>query len=85
MVILEPPQHTLKLLRDSLPDDPSLVGGEGVENESAEVIAYVAALAASLADAQDFDSTTWVEALAPYLATLPALSSTSEDAVENFR
>jgi len=81
MVIIDPPQDTLKLLREALETD------EKGSEESIEVLAYVASLASSLASTQDFDSSSWVEALSPYIASLPASisSESADDTVEKFR
>eukprot|EP00581_Thalassiosira_minuscula_P028945 CAMPEP_0183757706 /NCGR_PEP_ID=MMETSP0739-20130205/5942_1 /TAXON_ID=385413 /ORGANISM="Thalassiosira miniscula, Strain CCMP1093" /LENGTH=746 /DNA_ID=CAMNT_0025995207 /DNA_START=18 /DNA_END=2258 /DNA_ORIENTATION=+ len=81
MVILEPPQNILKLLRDALPAEAKNGGtSSDFGDESEEILAYVATLAASLADSQNFDSNEWVENLGPYLSTLP--SQSDADAVE---
>ena len=86
MVILEPPQQILGLLRDALvPADGDGAGG-GVESggggdddgdDEAEILAYVATLASSLASAQNFDPSEWVAHLGPYLAALPSQSDTA--------
>jgi elongation factor 3 len=78
MVIIDPPKETLSILRQALN-----VSDED-EEESMEILAYVATLAASLASTQDFDSSTWVEALTPYIADLPNAEST-DDTIEKFR
>ena len=78
MVIIDPPKETLSILRQALN-----VSDED-EEESMEILAYVASLAASLASTQDFDSSTWVEALTPYIADLPNAEST-DDTIEKFR
>jgi len=79
-VIIDPPQKTLKLLREALNTD------EAAEAETLEVLAYVASLASSLAATQDFDSSSWIESLAPYIATLPKFEGdASSEAVEKFR
>lgn len=95
MVILEPPSRTLQLLRSSLPEShPGSCNGDfnakigtGAEGECEEILAYVATLAATLAEAQDFDSSKWVDSLSPYLATIPSFQSEleSKNAVEKFR
>ena len=97
MVILEPPQDLLQLLRDSLPSNGDITdeaAATGENDESEEILAYVATLAASLADEQNFHSSEWIEALSPYLSTLPQLSSSNEannetelkeECVEKFR
>lgn len=93
MVILEPPRQELKLLRASLPDydgedskrnddyDAPLLTGD----ESDEVLAYVASLAATLAEAQNFDPSSWCDVLSPYLTILPSLQSKEKDVVDKFR
>jgi len=79
MVIIDPPQETLNLLREALN------GNEEDEEDSMEILAYVASLASSLASNQDFDSSTWIEALAPYVADLPNAESSSDETIEKFR
>jgi len=78
MVIIDPPKETLSILRQALN-----VSDED-EEESMEILAYVATLAASFASTQDFDSSTWVEALTPYIADLPNAESI-DDTIEKFR
>ena len=88
MVILEPPQQILGLLRDALVPaagggggvDPCGGGGDDDGDDAAEILAYVATLASSLASAQNFDPSEWVAHLGPYLAALP--SQSAPDAVE---
>lgn len=88
MVMLEPPQDVLQLLRDAL-GDPSTDASSAANNETEEILAYVATLASSLTDSQNFHSQEWVDALSPYLASLPHLVSADEsqceEAVEKFR
>ena len=79
MVIIDPPQDTLKLLREALDTD------DVAEEESLEVLAYVASLASSLAATQDFDSSSWIEALSPYIASLPTSAASSDETIEKFR
>lgn len=83
MVVIDPPEQTLKLLREALNSPAS------EEEETLEILAYVASLASSLASTQDFDSKTWIEALSPYMGSLPSMASASEEetsqAVEKFR
>mmetsp|Transcript_20747 Transcript_20747/g.29128 ORF Transcript_20747/g.29128 Transcript_20747/m.29128 type:complete len:776 (-) Transcript_20747:155-2482(-) len=71
MVIIDPPQKTLDLLREAL----NVKSTSPEDDESSEVLAYVASLGSSLAKSQDFESTAWIEALAPYLSVLPNFSS----------
>lgn len=91
MVMLEPPQDVLQLLRDALGASTSsseTAAAAAVNNETEEVLAYVATLAASLTDSQNFHSQEWVDALSPYLASLPHLASDEtqcEETVEKFR
>mmetsp|Transcript_41092 Transcript_41092/g.75179 ORF Transcript_41092/g.75179 Transcript_41092/m.75179 type:complete len:749 (+) Transcript_41092:20-2266(+) len=87
MVILEPPQTILKLLSDALPAEASSGNtSSDFGDETAEILAYVATLAAALADSQNFNSTEWVENLGPYLATLPSQSTSEavEETIEKF-
>ncbi|KAK1741268.1 ABC transporter [Skeletonema marinoi] len=87
MVMLEPPQDVLQLLRDAL-GDSSADAASAANNETEEILAYVATLASSLTDNQNFHSQEWVDALSPYLASLPHLASDEtqcEEAVEKFR
>jgi len=81
VVFLDPPEKLLKLLRDALPSDEpqasdadvdadaDAAGNVDVASESDEVLAYVATLAAALADEQNFDSSIWIETLAPYFSS----------------
>jgi len=88
MVMLEPPQDVLQLLRDALGGDSSADAASAANNETEEILAYVATLASSLTDSQNFHSQEWVDALSPYLASLPHLASDEtqcEEAVEKFR
>mmetsp|Transcript_7600 Transcript_7600/g.14376 ORF Transcript_7600/g.14376 Transcript_7600/m.14376 type:complete len:744 (+) Transcript_7600:164-2395(+) len=86
MVIIDPPQETLTLLRQALNTN------EGADEESMEILAYVASLASSLTSTQNFDSTSWIEALSPYLSEIPSFGGTSkeegsvcDEAIEKFR
>ena len=81
MVIIDPPTETLSLLREAC----NLPTEEPASSESLEILAYVASLASSLTSVQDFDSSTWIESLSPYLATLPGNGENCEDTVEKFR
>jgi len=95
MVILEPPSETLALLRSALPEShPGSCNGNfkakigaGEDGDCEEILAYVATLAATLAEAQDFDSSKWIEGLAPYMSSVPSFTSDvdSESAIEKFR
>jgi ATPase components of ABC transporters with duplicated ATPase domains len=84
MVIIDPPQETLKLLRQALnTNDPA-------DEESMEILAYVASLASSLASTQNFDSSAWIDILSPYLSEIFSCGSLKEglvcdEAIENFR
>jgi len=83
MVIIDPPNETLSLLRQAC----NLPTEESPSSESLEVLAYVASLASSLTTIQDFDSSTWIDALSPYIATLPdnANGGDCKDTIEKFR
>ena len=91
MVMLEPPQKVLQLLRDALGQGSSssaAADASAANNETEEILAYVATLASALTDSQNFHSQEWVDALSPYLASLPQLASDNgqcEEAVEKFR
>lgn len=85
MVIIDPPQETLKLLRQALntKNDPA-------DEESMEILAYVASLASSLASTQNFDSSAWIDILSPYLSEFFSCGSLKErlvcdEAIEKFR
>jgi len=88
MVILEPPQTLLKLLRDALPAEATSGNGSASDfgDDSDEILAYVATLAASLADSQNFNSNEWVANLGPYLSVLPSQSTPEaiEDTIDKF-
>jgi len=71
MVIIDPPNDTLKLLREALETNEHTP----VVGESEEILAYTASLAAALAATQDFQTSSWIEALSPYLSTLTLTSS----------
>lgn len=82
MVFLEPPQAILTLLREALPAtaEAGNAGGVGEEEDNIndEILAYVASLASSLADSQNWDCDAWVQELSPYLlATTSASAATS--------
>jgi elongation factor 3 len=80
MVIIDPPEATLKLLREALNSN------ENIGDESQEVLAYVASLASSLTSTQEFDSSTWIDSLSPYLSTIPAFrESNADNVIEKFR
>eukprot|EP00584_Thalassiosira_punctigera_P004160 CAMPEP_0172527988 /NCGR_PEP_ID=MMETSP1067-20121228/2501_1 /TAXON_ID=265564 ORGANISM="Thalassiosira punctigera, Strain Tpunct2005C2" /NCGR_SAMPLE_ID=MMETSP1067 /ASSEMBLY_ACC=CAM_ASM_000444 /LENGTH=750 /DNA_ID=CAMNT_0013311827 /DNA_START=44 /DNA_END=2296 /DNA_ORIENTATION=+ len=84
MVMLEPPQTILKLLRESLPPEALCSNGGSATDfgdDCDEILAYVATLASTLADSQNFDASEWVDNLGPYISTLP-FSQSSPDAVE---
>ncbi len=80
MVFIDPPEQNLKWLREALNVD------EATEVENAEIFAYAASLASSLASVEDFDSTTWLETLSPYMAGISTSSDTSmDDLIEKYR
>jgi elongation factor 3 len=64
MALLEPPQHVLQLLRNSLPEDYADQENDGRE----EILSYVAFLATALAEANEWDAAVWREVLEPYLS-----------------
>ena len=65
MVIIDPPEQTLQLLRSALETHD-----QSTPPSHAEVLAYVATIASSLTSQQDFDSATWNSNLTPYLSSL---------------
>lgn len=73
MVYLEPPPQLLQLLHESLPNNSSIIN-----DETAEVLAYIATIASSLAT---YDTADWVSALEPYLSTLIPSSNDESDQV----
>lgn len=77
MVIIDPPEQTLKLLREALNTS------DEEQEESMEILAYVASLASSLASIQDFDASTWMESLSPYLSDVQ--NQDPSETVEKFR
>jgi len=86
MVVIEPPRENLKLLRESL--NQTALGNVNTlddEGESEEVLAYVAALASSLAQAKVFTHTTWIETLMPYMISLPSLYGAAERAEKSIQ
>lgn len=78
MVFIDPPKESLELLREALDTN------DAEAEESAEVLAYVASLASSLASTQDFDSSSWIDALSPYLSSVASCTS-SDETIEKFR
>lgn len=78
--MLEPPQDILRLLRESLPDEATCIDALDDNTGTEEVLAYVAFLAAGLADAQQFNPEVWQEALEPYLSSLAVTAD-----LESFR
>lgn len=78
MVFIDPPKESLQLLREALDTN------DAEAEESAEVLAYVASLASSLASTQDFDSSSWIDALSPYLSSVASCTS-SDETIEKFR
>jgi elongation factor 3 len=83
MVVIDAPQQSLKLLREALNEEtPS----SPTEDESIEVLSYVASLASTLAKTQDFTSETWVDALSPYMSSLDTTKyGTVTDNIEKYR
>lgn len=59
MALLEAPPTLLKLLHESLDEEK--------HDDDEEILSYVAFLAASLAEAHEYDASVWKEALSPYL------------------
>ena len=70
MVYLEPPPQLLQLLHESLPSN-----NLASDDESSEILAYVATLASSI---EGFEKKDWME-LEPYLSTLPTFNGGSDD------
>ena len=86
MVVIDPPQQSLDLLREALNLKGSSTEPSPEESENIEVLAYVASLASTLAKTQDFASDTWVEALGPYMANLDNYNDQDTNkAIEKFR
>lgn len=83
MVVIDAPQQSLKLLREALNEEtPS----SPTEDESIEVLSYVASLASTLAKTQDFTSETWVDSLSPYMSSLDTTKyGTVSDNIEKYR
>lgn len=82
MALLEPPQHLLQLLRESLPEDYADQENDGRE----EILSYVAFVASALVEANEWDAGTWREVLEPYLANsdIP-ISQNNGGVIETFR
>jgi elongation factor 3 len=55
------------------------------DGESEEVLAYVAALASSLAQAKVFTHNTWIETLMPYMESLPSMYGATERAEKSIQ
>ena len=65
MSLLEPPANLLSILRHSLPE--SAQPTDAPDDTTEEVLAYVAFLAAGLAEMNEFDAAVWKDVLEPYL------------------
>lgn len=78
MVIIDPPPVSIDFLRKAL------ICTEEEQLEQAEILAYVASLASSLASIKNFDSSTWVNVLSPYMSTLTSCKN-FEEVIEKFR
>ena len=86
MVVIEAPRESLKLLRESLNDAATADELPLVDDyESEEVLAYVAALASSLAQAKIFTHTLWMDTLLPYMESLPSLYGASDRAQKSIQ
>eukprot|EP00934_Nitzschia_sp_Nitz4_P009110 Nitzschia sp. Nitz4//scaffold62_size106224//86487//90411//NITZ4_004369-RA/size106224-processed-gene-0.39-mRNA-1//1//CDS//3329555895//9100//frame0 len=84
MSLLEPPTDVLKLLRESLPDSVvSSADAEDSNSGTAEILSYVAFLAAGLCEVQDFTPDSWADALTPYLESIGDCGE--RDVVTKFR
>lgn len=85
VVIIHPPAETLKLLHDSVALDKSSDKQAAASLE--EEFAYVAALAAALAESHDFDRSSWTEQLQPYMNMIIGGSDVDKvvDITEKFR
>jgi elongation factor 3 len=82
MALLEPPQHLLQLLRESLPEDYA----DQAEDGRDEILSYVSFLAASLAEANEWDAAVWRQVLEPYLANSEVpISANNGGVIETFR
>lgn len=78
MVVIDPPQASLDLLRKALNDSSSNYKEE--EDETVEVLSYVASLASILSKSQNFASDIWIDSLSPYISTI---QSNNNDDVES--
>jgi elongation factor 3 len=81
MVLLEPPQDTLKLLLEALPDDAEIVKCSP-DDGSEEIMTYVSFLAGGLIDNREFELEAWKEALEPYLSMM---HDDGGETIEKFR
>lgn len=82
MALLEAPQNVLSLLHGVLPEDYANNQDDGRE----EILTYVAFLATSLAEANEYDDAVWREVLEPYLSRSEHPISPNNGAIiENFR
>lgn len=70
MSLLEPPANLVRLLRSH----------EDIKEEEEEVIAYVAFLAAGLAQANEYDPSVWIDVLGPYLLSSASIPDFCRDA-----
>ena len=77
MVYLEPPPQLLQLLQESLPTTVDH------QEDTAEILAYIATLASSL---DSFALDDWTDALEPYLRTLPSSDDecATQTTIQNF-
>ena len=81
VVIVHPPAQTLQLLHESA----SISSNH--QSSLEEELAYVAALAATLAESHDFDRATWTEQLQPYMNSIVGGSDLAkiDEITEKFR
>ena len=84
MSLLEPPQHLVQLLRESLGEEDAskdseigigLIDEQALSDGTEDIVSYVAFLAAGLCDAQEFTPQTWIDTLQPYMDQLSDTST----------
>jgi hypothetical protein len=84
MSLLEPPAEILSLLRETIPTAANAADGDE-DTGSADILSYVAFLAAGLCEVQDFTPATWTDVLKPYLDGIQGGNGDSEECLNTFR